>query len=271
MDYKLILFEQRGGRGEVGLITLNRPEKMNAWTHEMRDEILHAMDRVNNDPDMGAMVITGAGRGFCAGADIGAMFKTRLDDADSENGGPKQPSTAAKWVKAVRAAKPMIAAVNGACIGVGLTQILSCDYIMASEKAKFSCAFVKMGVVTELASSHYLVQRMGWGNASEVALTARMIPGAEAVQLGLADRLVAHDDLVDEAVALAEMMAQNPARQMRMVKALFTQNGSDEDLDAVLARETEALELAYQSPEHKEAVNAFLEKRKPDFRKVAEQ
>jgi len=265
MGYELILFERRGAMGEVGLITLNRPEKMNAWTHQMRDEILHAMDTVNNDKNMGAMVITGAGRGFCAGADIGAMFKKALDDD-----GPRKPSTAANWVKAVRAAKPMIAAVNGACIGVGLTQILSCDYIMASEKAKFSCAFVKMGVVTELASSHYLVQRMGWGHASEVALTGRMIPGEEAVQLGLADRLVAHDNLVDEAVALAELMAQNPSRQMRMVKQLFTQNGSEQDLDAVLARETEALELAYQTPEHKEAVNAFLEKRKPDFRKVAE-
>ena len=90
MDYQLILFEQRGTRGEVGLITLNRPKKLNAWTHDMRDEILHAMDRVNNDPNMGAMVITGAGRGFCAGADIGAMFKTRLDDD-----GPKKTSTAA--------------------------------------------------------------------------------------------------------------------------------------------------------------------------------
>ena len=133
MDYELILFERRGELGEVGLITLNRPEKMNAWTYDMRDELLHAMDRVNNDPDMGAMVITGAGRGFCAGADIGAMFKTRLDDDE-----PKRPETSVDWVKAVRAAKPMIAAVNGACIGVGLTQILSCDYIMASEKAKFS-------------------------------------------------------------------------------------------------------------------------------------
>ena len=266
MDYELILFERRGELGEVGLITLNRPEKMNAWTYDMRDELLHAMDRVNNDPDMGAMVITGAGRGFCAGADIGAMFKTRLDDDE-----PKRPETSVDWVKAVREAKPMIAAVNGACIGVGLTQILSCDYIMASEKAKFSCAFVKMGVVTELASSYYLVQRMGWGNASEVALTARMIPGEEAVQLGLADRLMAHDNLVGEAVALAELMAQNPSRQMRMVKEPFTQNGSDQDLDAVLAREKAALDLSYKSVEHKEAVNAFLEKRKPDFRKVAGQ
>ncbi|MBT7758401.1 MAG: enoyl-CoA hydratase/isomerase family protein [Rhodospirillaceae bacterium] len=263
MDYQTILFEQRGA---VGLITLNRPEKMNAWTYDMRDELLDAMDRVNNDPDMGAIVITGAGRGFCAGADIGAMFKKQLDD----DGAAKRPSTAANWVKAVRAAKPMIAAVNGAAVGVGLTQILPCDYIMTSEKAKFCCAFVKMGVVTELASSHYLVQRMGWGNANEAALTARMIPGEEAVRLGLADRLVPHDDLVDEAVALAALIAQNPSRQLRMVKELLSQNGSESDLDKVLQRETVALELAYKSPEHAEAVNAFLEKRPPDFRKLTE-
>ena len=265
MDYQTILFEKTGTDGAVGLLTLNRPEKLNAWTYEMRDELLDAMDQVNNDPNMGAMVITGAGRGFCAGADIGAMFKTRLDDD-----GPKRPSTSASWVKAVRAAKPMIAAINGACVGVGLTQILPCDFIMASDKAKFSCAFVKMGVVTELASSHYLVQRMGWGNASEAALTARTIEGAEAVQLGLADRLVGHDSLVDEAVALADVMAQTPSRQLRMVKELLTQNGSEADLDTILARETTALEVAYKSPEHKEAVNAFMEKRKPDFRKVVE-
>ena len=265
MDYQNILFEQTGADGAVGLMTLNRPDKMNAWTHDMRDELMHAMDRVNNDPNMGAMVITGAGRGFCAGADIGAMFKSKLD----ENAQKRPPSSGA-WVKAVRGAKPMIAAVNGACVGVGLTQILPCDYIMASEKAKFSCAFVKMGVVMELASSHYLIQRMGWGNASEVSLTARMIPGEEAVQLGLADRLVAHDDLVNEAVALGEMMAQNPSRQLRMVKELFTQNGSEADLDVILQREFDALELAYKSPEHREAVNAFMEKRKPDFRKITE-
>ncbi len=267
MDYETIEFERRGA---VGLLTLNRPDKLNAWTYGMRDELLHAMDQVNNDPAMGAMVLTGAGRGFCAGADIGVMFKKQLDDAEMDDAPARPPSTAAKWVKAVRGAKPMIAAVNGAAVGVGLTQILPCDYIMASGKAKFCCAFVKMGVVTELASSHYLVQRMGWGNASEAALTARMIPGEEAVRLGLADRLVPHDQLVDEALALAGLMAQNPSRQLRMVKELLSQNGSESDLDKVLERETVALELAYKSPEHAEAVNAFLEKRQPNFHNLTE-
>ena len=159
----------------------------------------------------------------------------------------------------------MVAAVNGVAVGVGLTMILPCDYIMASTEARFCCAFVKMGVVTELASSHFLVQRMGFGRASEAALTARMIGAEEAVSSGLADRLVPHERLLEEALATAGVMAANPDRQLRMVKQLLTVNGSEGDLDAVIARETVLLNQCYDSPEHKEAVAAFLEKRPPDF------
>ncbi|HZD26009.1 MAG TPA: enoyl-CoA hydratase-related protein, partial [Alphaproteobacteria bacterium] len=117
MSYETILYEPRGG---VALITLNRPDKLNAWTHGMRDELIDAMGRANDDPAIGAMVVTGAGRGFCAGADIGAMFKRQLDGGETVGrGGPSQD-----WVAAVRAAKPMLAAVNGVSIGVGLTMIL---------------------------------------------------------------------------------------------------------------------------------------------------
>ena len=262
MDYETILYEERDA---VALITLNQPDKLNAWTHGMRDELLHAMDRANGNPAIGAMVLTGAGRGFCAGADIGGVFKKQLTNEAED-----QPSGAGAWVEAVRAAKPMIAAVNGPCIGVGLTQILSFDFIVASDKASFCCAFVKMGLVTELASSHYLVQRMGWGAASEAALSARTIGAEEAVRLGLADRLADHDGLLDEALSVAGAIAQNPVRQLRMVKELLTRNGSEADLDRVLERETATLTAAFQSPEHAEAVNAFLEKRPPDFRKAAE-
>jgi enoyl-CoA hydratase/carnithine racemase len=260
MTYKTIIFEQRG---PVALITLNRPEKLNAWTYEMRAELMDAMARVNNDGSIGAMVLTGAGRGFCAGADIGALFKKQIDRGPNEE---EPESTSASWTKAVRDSKPMIAAVNGACIGVGLTQILSFDYIIASEQARFACAFVKMGVVTELGSSHFLVQRMGWGKASEAALTGRMIPASEAVQSGLADRLVAHDGLLDAALELAGLIAANPDRQLGMVKKLLTQNGSESDLDLIHQRETDALAICYKSAEHEEAVNAFLEKRPANFR-----
>ena len=101
------------------------------------------------------------------------------------------------------------------------------DYIMASDRARFCCAFVRMGGVTELASSHFLVQRMGWGRASEFALSARMIEAAEAVQLGLSNRLVPHGELLDEALAVAGTIAKNPSRQLQTVKQLLTQNGTD--------------------------------------------
>lgn len=258
MSYETILYEVRDS---VALITLNRPERLNAWHYGMRNELLDAIERSNADADVGAMVLTGAGRGFCAGADIEQAFKARID------AGPRSGNddTAATWVKAVREAKPMVAAVNGVAVGVGLTMILPCDYIMASDQARFCCAFVKMGVVTELASSHFLVQRMGFGRASEAALTARMIGAEEAVASGLADRLVAHDSLLDEALATAGAMAANPDRQLRMVKQLLTENGSESDLDTVVGRETVLLNQCYESPEHKEAVSAFLEKRKPEF------
>jgi enoyl-CoA hydratase/carnithine racemase len=263
MAFTTIISERRGA---VTVITLNRPEKLNAWTHRMRDELFEAMDTANADPAVGAIVLTGAGRGFCAGADIGGLFKKQLDDGGGKSRERADGKERRDWVAAVRQSKPMIAAVNGACIGIGLTQILPFDYIIASEKAKFCCAFVKMGVVTELASSHFLVQRLGFGKASELALSARTIDGAEAVALGLADRLTAPDDLLDVALEVAARIAENPDRQLRMVKELLTRNGTEPDLDLVQTRELDLLDICYASPEHAEAVNAFLEKRPAKFR-----
>ncbi len=264
MSYETVLYECRG---RVALITLNRPARMNAWTVQLRDEFLDAVAKANGDRGVGAIVVTGAGRGFCAGADIDDTFRKQIDgeiEDDFITGG------APDWVGIIREAKPIIAAINGPSIGVGLTMTLSFDYIMASDRAKFCCAFVRMGVVTELASSHFLVQRMGWGRASEFALSARMIDAAEAVQLGLADRMVPHDELLDEALAVAAAIAENPSRQLQMVKQLLTQNGTEPDLALVTQREFGLLAEAYETPEHKEAVRAFLEKRPADFRAVEE-
>ena len=251
MSYETIIYERRD---RVALITLNRPAKLNAWTVQLRDEIVAAIAKANDDAGVGAIVVTGAGRGFCAGADIDDTFGKQLDGEIEDD---FLTGEAPDWVGIMRRAKPIIAAVNGPSIGVGLTMILSFDYIIASDRARFCCAFVKMGVVTELASSHFLVQRMGWGNACDVALSARMIEAAEAVELGLADRLVAHENLLDEALGMAGVIAQNPSRQVRMVKQLLTQNGTETDLGLVTAREFEMLAQAYETPEHKEAVKAF--------------
>jgi len=260
--YEQITFEERDN---VALITLNRPERLNAWTHKMMAELVDATSYVNDSLDLGAIVITGAGRGFCAGADIGDTFKKGIEDREKK-GGDASSNRAADWVAHVRQSKPIIAAVNGPSIGVGLTMILPADVIVASEAAKFGAVFVKMGIVPELASSHYLVSRMGWGNASEFLLAAQMLSGTEAKEKGLCEHVVPADQLMDKAFSIASAMAENPSRQVRMTKQLLSENACETDISAAQRRELEFLEQCYVSAEHKEAVDAFLNKRKPDFK-----
>jgi len=248
--------------GNVALITLNRPDRLNAWTYRMSAEMSETIDACNADAQTAAIVVTGAGRGFCAGADISDNFKARLD-GNTDTVAPAR--TGADWVTLVRRSKPIIAAVNGAAVGVGLTMILPFDVILASDRAKFAMAFVKMGLVPELASSHFLVQRMGFGHASEMCLTGRLYTAEESAKLGLVDRVVPHDALLSDAIALAREMGANPSPQLRWIKALLTENGSETDLAAVQQRELERLDAARASPEHREAVQAFLEKRPADF------
>ena len=245
---------------DVCTITLNRPHRLNAWTGRMSAELYDAIDAANGNPNVGAIVLTGAGRGFCAGADIKDSFQARLDDSG------ESAAMRGDWIELVRASKPLIAAVNGACVGVGATMILPMDVIVASDQARFGMAFVKMGVTPELGSSHFLVARVGFGRASEMCLTGRLYSGEEAFNLGLADRLVPHDQLMSQATELAREIAGNPAPHLRWVKQLITANGFETDIKAVQKLEGEVLAKAYESQEHREAVDAFISKRTPDFK-----
>src|SRR5882724_1595150 len=216
MTYQLIQYEARDG---IAQITLNRPEKLNAWTPQMAVEQADAIGRANDDRSVGAIVMTGAGRAFCAGADMELTFKSRIEGRDpGEDTASGQGGMPAglDWVRLVRESKPLIAAVNGAAVGIGLTMILPFDVILASEKAKFGMLFIKVGLVPELASTHFLVQRVGFGRASEMCLSGKLYPGPEAHAWGLADRLCAPDDLVPQALALAGEMAANPDPMLRM-------------------------------------------------------
>ena len=257
--YSQIIVERHG---DVELLTLNRPEKMNAWTHKMTAELIEAIEAGNADPAVGAFIITGAGRGFCAGADIGAVFKAQADgDAKAA-----QPPPGRDWTQVVRGAKPIVAAINGAAIGIGITLVLSCDRLIASDAAKVSLRFVKMGITPELASSHWLVQRCGFGTASDLALSGRTIDGTEAARIGLVDEVVAADQLLDRAFEVAREYAANPSPQLLSIKDLLTRNGCETDLSRVQSREVAALRAAYLTPEHHEAIEAFLAKRPPRFR-----
>jgi enoyl-CoA hydratase/carnithine racemase len=266
MDYEQITVERRD---EVALLTLNRPERLNAWTPRMSVELADAIEQANGDRSVGAIVVTGAGRGFCAGADMEATFQTRIDGRDPGDdtaGGEGGLPRGLDWVALVRASKPLIAAVNGAAVGVGLTMILPFDVLVASESARFGMLFIKMGLVPELASTHFLVQRMGFGRASEMCLSGRLYAAAEAYGKGLVERLVPADEVVAQAVALAREIGANPAPQLAMKKQLLSRNGSATDLTDVQRAETRLLRACWETPEHKEAVRAFLEKRPPVFR-----
>jgi len=264
MSYETILTENRDG---ILVLTMPRPERLNACTHQMGGELRAAIEAGNADDDINAMVITGAGRGFCAGADIEAVFKAQAegDDSGRNERGPGD------WVTLVRESKPMVAAINGPAIGVGLTQVLPMDYLIAADGAKLSMRFVKMGITPELASSHYLFARVGFGQASELMLTGRTVMADEALALGLVDKVVAAETLLDSACDVARAMGENPQSALRHIKALISANAAETDMRAVQQREMQALNEAYTSPEHKEAIAAFLEKRQPDFKAARQQ
>ena len=266
MSYEQIAVERRD---DVALVTLNRPHRLNAWTPQMSVELADAIECANQDREVGAIVLTGAGRGFCAGADMEATFQTRIDGRDPGDdtaGGEGGLPRGLDWVALVRASKPLVAAVNGAAVGIGLTMILPFDVIVAAEQARFGMFFIKMGLVPELASTHFLVQRMGFGRASEMCLSGRLYGAPEAYEKGLVDRLAPQAEVVEQALAVAREIGANPAPQLRMIKQLLTAHGSATDLAAIQREESRLLRACWETPEHKEAVSAFLEKRPAKFR-----
>ncbi len=256
MSYDTILTDVND---DVLTITMNRPEKLNAWTPKMGGEMAAAIRDANADDDIIAIIVTGAGRGFCAGADMAEVFQAQLD-GDADERSPYD------WVGLMRVSKPIIAAVNGPAIGVGLSQTMSMDHIVAAAGAKFSLRFVKVGVVPELASSNLVPMRVGFGKASELMLTGKTILAEEAAQIGLIDHVVEPDQLLTAAHEMARAMGDNPQASLRFTKQLITENMSRSSLGEVQRMELQLLKQAYATAEHKEAIAAFLEKREPDFK-----
>lgn len=259
--------------GVVSIITLDRPEKLNAWTPRMAEEQVQAIQAANDDPTIGAIVMTGAGRGFCAGADMEATFRTRIEGSDPGNdtaGGVGGMPAGLDWVSFLRASKPIVCAVNGAAVGIGVSMCLPADQIVASTAAKFGMGFIKMGLVPELASTRLLAARVGFGRASDLFLSGRLISGTEAHAIGLADRLAEPAELLATALATANSYAANPDLQLRMTKQLLTENVVDTDLRAIQRREQALLAECWKSAEHKEAVAAFIEKRPAVFRPASD-
>ncbi len=266
MPYEHILYEPKGG---VALLTLNRPERLNAWTPKMELEFIDAINVAAEDPKIGCVVVTGAGRGFCAGADISGWDRGLRGPSDGpaparpskmlqEGGSPEVPI-------ALTRGKPVIAAVNGPAIGVGLTMTLSCDIRIASTEARFSARFVRVGLTPECGSSRYLPLVAGLPNALFLTLTGRIIDAEEALQRRLIDRIVEPAQLMPEAMKLAEEIAANPRDAVWQAKRLLHTNAVESDLRKVVTLECYSIRERQSEPDHREAVTAFMEKREPKF------
>jgi enoyl-CoA hydratase/carnithine racemase len=266
--YEQILFEQQG---RVAIITLNRPERLNSWTWKMGAELQSAIERCNGDDGVGCIIVTGAGRGFCSGADIQGF--NRAIDA-REQAGTEEEKVRASTSDQARAenpavylprSKPVIAAVNGASVGVGLTLTLPMDIRIASDQARFSMRFVRMGITPEVASTLYLPQIVGLQNALEMIMTGRIIDAQTALRFGLVSRVVPPEQLLPEALELAKEIAFNPADAVWAAKNMVHRHMVEQDVQDVIKYEGKAIYKQYSSAGHKEAIRAFIEKREPKF------
>jgi enoyl-CoA hydratase/carnithine racemase len=246
--------------GRVRLLTLDRPEALNAFDTELYDAVATALNDASADGAIAVVVLTGEGRAFSAGQDLGEMA-TLAQDVDASGVGHGFP----RFMDAlIGFPKPLIAAVNGLGVGLGLTLVGHCDLTLVAESARFRPPFTALGVVPEAASSYTLPAMMGWQAATHALLTSAWISADEAVASGLALRKVADADLVDEALALAAQIAVWPISSVvgtkRVIRAAHT-----EAIAAARRREDREFSQRTGSPANLEALTAFLEKRPPDF------
>ncbi|XOV89608.1 MAG: enoyl-CoA hydratase/isomerase family protein [Pseudomonadota bacterium] len=239
---------------------------MNAISNFMAYEICEGLDELNRDNDVGAIVITGEGRAFCSGADVSRFEESVASKDGAEVQAPRRPRI--NWIQQVRSGKPVICAINGPCIGAGMTRTLPCDIRIASERATFSMRFVRVGIAPEIASTQILPQLVGLQHAADLMLSGRTIDAAEALRLGIVLKTVPHDSLLATAIELGSEYAEIGPTMLRETKALLYQNSVEQDISLVQQREGQAIARCTGSAEQREALAAFREKRKPDFRKL---
>jgi 2-(1,2-epoxy-1,2-dihydrophenyl)acetyl-CoA isomerase len=260
MDYQQILTDRRR---RVGIITLNRPERLNAITLQLMDELYDTFDVFNRDPGISVIVLTGAGRAFCAGLDV--QDWENPEPAQGEGHEPMNYRSQLRWLHLMRNSKPVVVAVNGLAVGGGITIFLSCDIRIASEQARFQEMHVRVGLMPDMGSSRLLVQTVGFAHAMRLILTARRIDAQEAERIGLVTQVVPHDQLMDAAMAIAEEIAAHPTSSLLASKQLLWDNMVEADGDKVVYRETEVEERLMRGPDFQEATRAFIEKRAPRF------
>ena len=243
----------------IATVSLNRPEKLNALTPGMRDGLKQTFDALGQDNDVRAVILTGAGRGFCGSGDV-----TSMGDFTPETARDRLKQAHRMILAVANIEKPVIAAVRGPVAGIGWSLALACDLVVASETAKFIQVFRNVGLAPDGGAVYFLTQVLGVQRAREIVYSARPVPAAEALALGLVVQVVPDDELGSASTALAERLGRGPAFSFGVTKKLF-KSMTVPSLEAFLDSEAWAQEACLMTADHREGVQAFLEKRRPQF------
>lgn len=258
MKYQLIDLQVNNA---IATITFNRPDKRNAMSDDMRTEFIHALERVAGDKGIKALILTGAGKGFCAGGDISGMQK-RMNAPSGEvgfNGWHRQQRVHHTQSLLHTMPKPVIAAVNGAASGLGADTALACDFIIASEWASFTWSYMLRGIIPDGGGMYFLPRRVGLSKAKQLIFTGRKVSADEALLLGIIDRKASADDLLKEATDWALELSQASSTAIALTKTILNQSFELSAHD-VFAQGSQAQGICYTSSEHRAAVEAFLAK-----------
>ncbi len=272
--YEQILYEVND---PIATITLNRPDRLNAYTNRMGDELSHAIEAAESDPSVVTILITGAGRGFCAGADLGGLKAAseggsffESEKLESNPGDPDMESFRAPLAYLHSVKKPIIAVINGPVAGIGLAVALFCDLRFASDKAVFTTAFAQRGLIAEWGLAWTLPRLLGQARAADLILSARKVRPDEAAEMGLVNRVLPHDELLKFAEDYArDMSTQCSPTSLRIMKRQIYAGLHQElgdHMDEAIALMNESL----KRPDFKEGVSSFLEKRPPKFDRVGD-
>jgi enoyl-CoA hydratase/carnithine racemase len=264
LDFESFLYHHDADTG-VATVTLNRPERLNALTFQVYDELRQGFEALDREPGVRAIVLTGAGKAFCSGGDvediIGALF-----GRDYQGLLDFTRRTGALILAMLRCRRPIVGALNGTVAGAGAVIAAACDLRVASEDAKIAYLFTKVGLSgADMGATWLLPRIVGHGRATELLMTGDFVDAREAERIGLYNRVVAKDEVVDAARQLAEKLARGPSFGLEVTKKML-QREAAMDLESAMAAEVEIQAACMEDPNFRESYDAWKEKRKPEFR-----
>jgi 2-(1,2-epoxy-1,2-dihydrophenyl)acetyl-CoA isomerase len=263
LDYETVILEKEGA---IATLTLNRPDRLNAISPQMREDLMDSLKEVREDDDIRVLIVTGSGRGFCAGADVEALLGARASGELKKKSRLTYHDPLGPYVIQLRKLeKPTICALNGVAVGVGISLALACDIRIASENASIRPMWVRTAITPDAGATYALPRIMGTAKALEKLFTGEAIDAQEAERLGLVNSVVTQDELITAAHELAAKIAKGPPIAIELIKRAVYE-GIERDFDSQTYYETYVGKITELSEDHHEGIQAFKEKREPDFK-----